>query len=191
MNAESRQEGPTCGSSRRDFNAMVLAASLVPIFPTAIAQTSSSTRPHAGQRLAIATGERAGQELKPVDLKVGEDPMLAYPMEPGGTAIQARTMMLAVIRIPEHLLSAQVRPHAPQGIVAYSAICTHYGCPVTKTDANSALVCNCHGSAFDAGNRGVVVKGPATRRLPMLPLVLTNGSLAINGSFDGPIGPPT
>jgi rieske iron-sulfur protein len=189
---DSPQETPGCActatSSRRGFHARVLAASLVPIVPTAHAQ-SSKTR--AGQRLSFAQGDRAGQEIKPADLVLGQDPIQAFPMEPGGAAVPSRVGMMVVIRIPEKLLSPQVKPHAPQGIVAYSAICTHYGCPISKTDAGNHLVCNCHGSTFDAGQRGVVIQGPATRRLPMVPLALKDGALVLDGSFDGPIGPPT
>ena len=195
------QAGPACGcgcaapdpAQRRKLGAMV-ALALTPLMPAAWAQegTRSGKKPRPGDRLAFALGDRKGEEIQPADIKVGEDPILAHPMVPGGQALESRANLLAVVRLPEDVLSDEVRPHAPEGIVAYSAVCTHYGCPVTKAEpAQHTLVCNCHGSAFDAARRGVVVIGPATRRLPMLPLKLDGAALAISGGFDGPIGPPT
>ena len=180
---------PTTG--RRTFNAALLATALSPL--AALAQTPGATgRPKAGQMLAFAAEERSGQQLKPTDIALGADPVLAYPMEPGGAVLQSRGNMLAVARVPVQALSPEAKALAPDGIVAFSAVCTHYGCPVTKTDAaQTHLICNCHGSAFDVGKRGVVVKGPATRRLAMLPLKLEGSNLVIAGGFDGPIGPPT
>lgn len=180
----------TAPAARRRFGAVVVAASLAPMLTVAAAQTPAA-KARAGHRLAIANGDRAGQELSPADLVLGDDPILAYPMEPGGPMLVSRANLMSVMRVPEDSLSAEARPHAPQGIVAFSAVCTHYGCPVTKTDAQHRLVCNCHGSAFEPGRRGVVSQGPATRRLPMLPLTLNGGALVVSAGLDGPIGPPT
>lgn len=195
---DAEQESSRCGCQppdprqRRKLGAMLVVA-LAPMVPAVrAAEGSTSTKPRAGLRLAVAMGERAGQEVKPTDVILGQDPVLAYPMDAAGKALESRINLLAIVRVPEADLAPEVRPHAPQGIVAYSAVCTHYGCPVTKTDtARNSLVCNCHGSAFDACKRGVVVQGPATRRLPMLPLALQGASLVITGGFDGPLGPPT
>lgn len=41
---------------------------------------------------------------------------------------------------------------------AFTAICTHQGCPVTSVRDN-AITCNCHGSQFDAGT-GEPISGP-------------------------------
>lgn len=172
----------------------VLGLALAGAVPVTFAQEGkrSGKRPMAGDRLAFAMGERKGQPLTPTDIVAGEDPILAHPMTADGQVLESRANLIAVIRLPEDVLAPEVKPHAPAGITAYSAVCTHYGCPVTKTDAaQNALVCNCHGSAFDASRRGVVTTGPATRRLPLLPLAMDGTTLVITAGFDGPIGPPT
>jgi Rieske Fe-S protein len=51
-----------------------------------------------------------------------------------------------------------------RGIYAISAVCTHLGCIVAKSQQGFA--CPCHGSKFD--HRGDVVGGPAPRPLPWL-----------------------
>ena len=81
---------------------------------------------------------------------------------------------------------------AADGIVAYSSLCTHYGCPITTLHpSQTQIVCNCHGSVFNAADRGVVTNGPAQRRLAMLPLAIKDGAVIVTGKFDGPLGPPT
>lgn len=47
---------------------------------------------------------------------------------------------------------------------AFSKICTHQGCPVTKI-VNKEIVCPCHGSHFSITD-GSVVSGPAQSPLP-------------------------
>jgi Rieske Fe-S protein len=47
---------------------------------------------------------------------------------------------------------------------AFSATCTHQGCPVTEVD-DGTINCNCHGSKFAVAD-GSVVDGPAETGLP-------------------------
>jgi len=168
----------------------LLATSRLP----ALAQEGGrSKRPEAGDRLSFITGERTGQEIMPADLKIGEKPILAYPLDPAtNTPVRSRINLLTVVRLkPGDLKPASAR-NAAEGIVAFSAVCTHTGCPVTSLHTSQTkIVCDCHGSIFDAADRGVVTGGPATRRLPMLPLKIEDGHLVIAGKFDGPLGPPS
>ncbi len=200
MAAEKNPSSGCCGcqahdSGRRKALGSVLALALSPLATSALAQEASGTRsnrPEPGDRLAFMIGDRKGQEIKPEDVVQGKEPVLAYPLDPSGKLIESRIAMLTVVRILEADMNAAVKANAVDGIVAYSSLCTHYGCPITTLDpTHKQIVCNCHGSVFDAGNRGVVTAGPATRRLAMLPLKLENGSLVVAGKFDGPLGPPT
>jgi ubiquinol-cytochrome c reductase iron-sulfur subunit len=87
---------------------------------------------------------------------------------------------------------------APDGIVAYSKICTHAGCAVAlyrnplfePAEPDRALVCPCHYSTFDVATGGTVLFGPAGRPLPQLPLMVdSTGELRAAGGFSGPVGP--
>ena len=77
------------------------------------------------------------------------------------------------------------------GILAYSKICTHVGCPISLWEQQTHhLLCPCHQSTFDLGNSGVVVFGPAARALPQLPLKLDGeGYLVAQSDFTVPVGP--
>ncbi len=196
MAVEENTNGGGCGcqapdSGRRKALGSLLALALAPLAP-APAEAAPGARPEPGHRLAFMMGDRQGQEIKPADVVIGQPPVLAYPMDASGKVLESRIAMLTVVRLKESDIGPKAQPNAADGIVAYSALCTHYGCPITTLHpSQSQIVCNCHGSVFDAGNRGVVTTGPATRRLAMLPLKLENGSLVVAAKFDGPLGPPT
>jgi ubiquinol-cytochrome c reductase iron-sulfur subunit len=92
----------------------------------------------------------------------------------------------------------QRRDWAPEGILAFSKICTHAGCAIAlyrtptyePTSTHPALACPCHYSVFDTRKAGKVEAGPAGRPLPQLPLMIApNGELRAAGGFSGPIGP--
>ncbi|MGK5557115.1 cytochrome bc1 complex Rieske iron-sulfur subunit [Actinomadura kijaniata] len=76
------------------------------------------------------------------------------------------------------------------GIVAYSKICTHVGCPAALYEQTTHhILCPCHQSTFDATDAAKVVFGPAARPLPQLPLGVEDGYLIATGDFPEPIGP--
>jgi len=78
-----------------------------------------------------------------------------------------------------------------EGIVAYSKLCTHVGCPVGLYQAASGLLlCPCHQSTFDVLDSARPIFGPAARALPQLPLAVDGGGYIIaRGDFSGPVGP--
>lgn len=77
------------------------------------------------------------------------------------------------------------------GIVAYSKICTHVGCPVALYEQQTHhLLCPCHQSTFDVTEHAKVVFGPAKRPLPQLPITVDDeGYLIAQRDFTEPIGP--
>lgn len=77
------------------------------------------------------------------------------------------------------------------GIVAYSKICTHVGCPVALYEQRTHhLLCPCHSSTFDVTNECAVIFGPAARPLPQLPIAIdSEGYLIAQSDFHEPVGP--
>lgn len=78
-----------------------------------------------------------------------------------------------------------------RGIVAYSKICTHVGCPVALYEQQTHhLLCPCHQSQFDITREAAVVFGPAKRPLPQLPITVDEeGYLVARSDFQEPVGP--
>ena len=93
-------------------------------------------------------------------------------------------------------LPADVRVPGPQdwtvgGVVAFSKICTHAGCPVSLYQAETQeLFCPCHQSTFSVPQGAKPTFGPAARRLPQLPIgVDGQGFVVAMGDFTEPVGP--
>ena len=113
-----------------------------------------------------------------------------------GSPIVIVRVPLAQLDLPDH---RSVAAWAPEGIVAYSKICTHAGCAIalyrnplfSPHEPRPALVCPCHYSTFDPARGAAVIFGPAGRSLPQLPLAIdqVTGQLVANGGFSGSIGP--
>lgn len=60
---------------------------------------------------------------------------------------------------------------------AFSAICTHMGCTVSKI-ADGTIDCPCHGSKFHIAD-GSVAHGPATRPLPAEQITVQGNSIRL------------
>jgi ubiquinol-cytochrome c reductase iron-sulfur subunit len=88
-------------------------------------------------------------------------------------------------------MSQQQLEWTHDGIVAYSKVCTHVGCPAALYEQTThRILCPCHQSTFDAANGAAVVFGPAHRPLPQLPIrVDEEGYLVAAGDFSAPVGP--
>jgi Rieske Fe-S protein len=155
----------------------------------------SDERPQKGDLLVISEGDHAGEILKPGDLKLGGPPLHAWPKDPKTSVIRkgSRLNEILVVKLDPAELDEATRAHAADGIVAYSAICAHAGCPVTawvKQDGGDKDVfkCVCHNSEYDPRQGAEVMFGPAPRRLAALPLVIADGALAVAAPFVGKVG---
>ena len=105
---------------------------------------------------------------------------------------KAKAAVLLVRLDPAVLNESEERKNwSYDGIVAYSKICTHVGCPVALYEQQTHhLLCPCHQSTFDVTNACKVVFGPATRPLPQLPIAVdAEGYLIAQSDFTEPVGP--
>ena len=155
----------------------------------------SDERPQEADVLVLSEGEHAGKIIDPQDLKLGGPPVRAWPKDPKTSVIRngSRLNEVLVVRLDPAELDDETRAHAAEGIVAYSAICSHAGCPVTgwlkgAAGDNDVFKCFCHNSEFDPRHNAQVVFGPAPRRLAVLPLKAAGGSLTVAATFFGKVG---
>jgi rieske iron-sulfur protein len=148
-------------------------------------------RPQAGDVFVFSLGDRRGQLITPQDLPLGGPPVIAYPMELTSQTIRdgSRLNQVLLVRLAQEELAEQTRSVAAEGIVGYSAVCTHTGCNISGWKGDTKhFVCPCHTSAFDPKDRARVISGPAPRPLASLPLRLVDGKIAVAGPFSGRVG---
>jgi rieske iron-sulfur protein len=158
-------------------------------------QPGSDQRPQKADVLVFSEGEHAGEVIKPQDLKLGGPPVRAWPRDSKTSVVRkgSRLNEVLVVRLDPAELDDETRSHAADGIVAYSAICSHAGCPVTgwlkgAAGESDVFKCFCHNSEFDPRHSAQVVFGPAPRRFAALPLTTADSSLTVTATFLGKVG---
>jgi Rieske Fe-S protein len=112
-------------------------------------------------------------------------------MDPADGTVRSgsRLNRVLLLRLDPDRLAPETRDRAAEGVVAYTAICTHTGCEVTEWLVDEQLLqCVCHASKFDPTDGARVVEGPAPRTLPALPLALEGGRLVVARPFTSRVG---
>jgi rieske iron-sulfur protein len=149
------------------------------------------TRPKPGNRLVLADAEGGVTPLRVADVPLNGKPLHAFPYAPVGKLVQdgSRMNKIALIRLDPASLSKEMATRAVDGVLAFSAICTHQGCDVTEfLVKENALMCFCHFSKFDVMNEGSVIAGPSPRNLPYLQLAVEDGELVVAREFSATPG---
>ncbi|WP_062202118.1 cytochrome bc1 complex Rieske iron-sulfur subunit [Demequina salsinemoris] len=142
------------------------------------------------------TKDPDGTPIKAADVTIGSAfhviPDGLNELEHGKIEEKAKAVVLLVRLNPEDLNVQEGREDwSFDGIVAYSKICTHVGCPVALYEQQTHhLLCPCHQSTFDVANGAKVVFGPAKRPLPQLPIEVDDeGYIVAKSDFHEPVGP--
>ncbi|MEU7133916.1 Rieske 2Fe-2S domain-containing protein [Streptomyces sp. NPDC046261] len=135
------------------------------------------------------------QPLRPEDIQVGS---LTFAMPEGmkeedhdfQKEIAKAALMIVRLR-PENIKDKRELDWSADGIVAFSKICTHVGCPISLYEQQTHhVLCPCHQSTFDLADGGRVIFGPAGHALPQLRIKVNDkGYLEAMGDFAEPVGP--
>lgn len=137
------------------------------------------------------------RKIKATDLSVGSlinavpENLLEIEHEDENLNERGKASIILVRLDPNDIVSQQGEGWDYEGIVAYSKICTHVGCPISLYQQRTHhLLCPCHQSTFDLSDSGNVVFGPAARRMPQLPITVdSEGYLVAKSGFQEPVGP--
>jgi ubiquinol-cytochrome c reductase iron-sulfur subunit len=157
------------------------------------ANALSTTFWKSGIRL-IRDETGGGTPLKASDVVIGS---VVHVMPEGVDKLETNKLeergkaAVLLMRLNPKDLDAASKPGSYDGIVAYSKICTHMGCPVGLYEQQTHhLLCPCHQSTFDVTKNCEVIFGPAKRPLPQLPITVDEqGYLIAKNGFNEPIGP--
>ncbi|NGO44185.1 cytochrome bc1 complex Rieske iron-sulfur subunit [Streptomyces ureilyticus] len=135
------------------------------------------------------------EPLRPSDVAVGS---LTFAKPEGleeddhefQTEIAKAALMIVRIQ-PDDIKDKRELEWSHEGIVAYSKICTHVGCPISLYEQQTHhVLCPCHQSTFDLSDGARVIFGPAGHALPQLRIgVNDEGYLEALSDFEEPVGP--
>jgi rieske iron-sulfur protein len=181
-------------ADRRRLLQVGLAAGVGAFFsPRALAGAQSdpaAIRPRPGDFL-VRADDSEHRPLRPADIPLNARQIAAWAMDPAERTVRnaSRLNALILLRLDEAGLTTATRARAADGVVAYTAICTHTGCDVDEWIADRlVLSCSCHLSEFDPKDAARVLDGPAPRVLPALPLKVVDGILVVARAFTSPVG---
>jgi ubiquinol-cytochrome c reductase iron-sulfur subunit len=150
-----------------------------------------------GKKVRLTRGD--GTPIRPEDVSTGGQ-MTVFPGIPGGATNEwADSPTLLIHLRPDDAQLTRANADAdPRNkgsmwgdYVAYSKICTHAGCPASLYEQQTnRLLCPCHQSQFLITRNAQPIFGPATRRLPMLPLTVDEeGFFIASHDYKDTVGP--
>jgi ubiquinol-cytochrome c reductase iron-sulfur subunit len=143
-----------------------------------------------GTRLVV---DGTGQPLKAADFNSPGGIITVVPEGAAENLDEIATGAVLLLNLPPDQLKVKKGRENWHvgGIIAYSKICTHVGCPAALYEQTTHhILCPCHQSTFDALDSAKVLFGPAARPLPQLPIgVDSEGYLIATSDFHEPVGP--
>ena len=176
-------------SRRAIFKMGLVTGIAVPM--SAFGQPPARMRPQPGDQLVFEEGPHQDQLVRADLLELEQKPVSAMARDPETKVLRdgSRLNRVMITRIDTEKMTARYQGNAAEGVIAYSAVCTHTGCDVINWDAGELnMACPCHESQFDIYDGGKVVGGPAPRPLAMLPLELVDGIVTVAAEFRGRVG---
>ncbi|SCL14297.1 menaquinol-cytochrome c reductase iron-sulfur subunit precursor [Micromonospora nigra] len=203
------------GVKRRPLLGVSLLAALVPVGAVAAAplvgglisdphddselfRTGFAPADEQGPVTRIRLVREDGRPVRPADLLPGAQ-VTVFPGIPNGVSNEyADSVTLLIhLRAEDALTARQNNRDAGKidwmwgNYIAYSKICTHAGCPASLYEQQTnRLLCPCHQSQFLITNNAEPIFGPASRRLPQLPIEVDDeGFFVASADYNEPIGP--
>ncbi|MFF4271750.1 Rieske 2Fe-2S domain-containing protein [Streptomyces sp. NPDC001536] len=181
-------------------NTMIGALTLVPLSGVVLLRDlgplpGTKLRHTMWRKGLLLVNMNTNEPLRPSDVAVGS---LTFAKPEGleehdhefQTEIAKAALMIVRLQ-PDDIKDKRELEWSHEGIVAYSKICTHVGCPISLYEQQTHhVLCPCHQSTFDLSDGARVIFGPAGHALPQLRIAVNDeGYLEAQGDFEEPVGP--
>jgi ubiquinol-cytochrome c reductase iron-sulfur subunit len=199
------------GIKRRPLLGISLLAGLAPVGAVAVAPLVGGliSQPHKDNRMfttgwapqdgrLIRLTREDGSPIRPEEVSAGGQ-MTVFPGIPNGATNEHADSPTLLIHLREDdarkAEQANVRGNKPDfmwgNYTAFSKICTHAGCPASLYEQQTnRLLCPCHQSQFLITDNARPIFGPASRRLPQLPISVDDeGFFVAKSDYRETVGP--
>ncbi|MHA6759336.1 cytochrome bc1 complex Rieske iron-sulfur subunit [Streptacidiphilus sp. PAMC 29251] len=200
--ADFRQGAKESGFGRRKLirTTMIGAMAMVPLSAVVLFRDLGPLPEKKLDSTAWAKGKllvnmNTDEPLKASDISVGS---LTFAMPEGVKEsdedfqeVIAKAAVMLVRMQPDDIKDKKSASWGYEGVLVFSKICTHVGCPISLYEQQTHhVLCPCHQSTFDLADGGRVIFGPAGHPLPQLQVsVNSDGYLEALGDFSKPVGP--
>ncbi|KOX06746.1 ubiquinol-cytochrome c reductase iron-sulfur subunit [Micromonospora sp. DT68] len=200
------------GVKRRPLLGISLLAGLAPVAAVAAAPLVGGliSNPHKNNQMfrtgfspaeggqLIRLVREDGRPIRPADVSAGGQLTVFPGIDHGVSNLHADSPTLLIhLRDSDAQESRRANEKIGHGdymwgnYAAFSKICTHAGCPASLYEQQTnRLLCPCHQSQFLITDNAKPVFGPASRRLPQLPIeVDSEGFFVAKSDFTETVGP--
>ncbi len=143
--------------------------------------------PQVGDRFQITKGPLKGELLRPGLLKVGDAPVIGFPFAPEEQILRRKNRLNRLLMVELDLadMEEETRERSAEGVLIYSALCTHRGCTIASWKAEEQhFRCHCHLSEFAPLDNARPQNGPAKKSLAAVPTAVDDeGFVVATGEF--------
>jgi rieske iron-sulfur protein len=155
----------------------------------AMPQSQASNVPKTGDTFVFTDGPQKGQPVSVKDVVVDAPPITVQAWDTAAGAVRdSDNSTVLLYRVAPEKIPADLLPDTVEGVMAYSAVCTHLGCMLANWDPSKQFICPCHDALFDPLQNGKNTGGATSRTLPQFPLKAVDGKLVVADKPSGYVG---
>ena len=151
--------------------------------------------PMVGDVFVHTEGPKKGSVVMLDDIPVDEfKVVMAQAATPDGKPREGDNCTTSFVRLPADKVPADLKSESVDGLIAYSAVCTHQGCLMTEVHKSSeavaayGIICPCHDAIFDPAQNGKNTGGATSRTLPHFPIKSDGGKIVVSDVPSGYVG---
>jgi rieske iron-sulfur protein len=150
--------------------------------------------PQAGDVFVFTSGPKKGSIVMVNDVVLNANPLSVQAATPDGKPREGDNCTALLYRVATAKVPSDMTSDTVDGVMAYSAVCTHQGCMLTDLhqpdDAVNAFgfICPCHDAIFDPLQDGKNVAGAVSRTLPHFPIKSDGGKIVVSDAPSGYVG---
>lgn len=124
---------------------------------------------------------------------MGEAPMIGFPFSTTDDVLRKKNRLnrLLMVALDPADMEEETRARSADGVLVYSALCTHRGCTIASWKAEEQhFRCHCHLSEFAPLDNARPQNGPAKKPLAAVPVALDDvGFVVATDEFTRKPGP--
>jgi rieske iron-sulfur protein len=170
--------------------AVVTVSGSLPAF--AVAQQGV---PQVGDVFVFTAGPKKGNVVMVADIPVDDNLLVTVQAkDPNGAIREGDNCTAVLYRVSPDKVPEDIKSETVEGIIAYSAVCTHQGCMMDATHKTEEAVpafgiyCPCHDAIFDPLKNGKNTFGATSRTLPHFPIKSDGGKIVVSDVPSGYVG---
>jgi rieske iron-sulfur protein len=151
--------------------------------------------PMVGDVFVFTEGPKKGSVVMVADIPLDEKHVVTVQAAtPDGKAREGDNCTAVLFRTTPDKVPDDLKSETVEGIMAYSAVCTHQGCLMNElhtteeVDPKFGIICPCHDAIFDPMKNGKNTFGATSRTLPHFPIKSEGGKIVVSDVPSGYVG---